>query len=220
MTRWTLPVSLVLLLACTVGCDSGDVSGGGGAGSADLSGDEFAVVGAEDAYANIDDATLTQEIAMQAAVTDGGGFRRHQRHPGHHGSHLGPVLRLLELDEAQRETIRAILTNHRAEVRPILELLREANEELIEQANAERRRIIESLRNAEITEEQARTMLRELSEATREAIRDNPANEPLLAELCAAKKRLFDDIRAVLDDDQRVTWDDWVSSLSGPCLGD
>ena len=219
MRRLPFLFLIVSALVAVPGCDDGDVSGGAN-GIADLSGDAFAVVGAEDAFANIDDATLDHEMAMGPVMDSDGSFRRHPGHPGHGGSHLGIVLRRLQLDPAQVDTIRAILRTHRAEVRPILEQLRLINQELIDRANQERMRIVEAVRNGELDPDEAREMLRRLSQATREAIRSNPENAPYLAALCEAKRELFADIRAVLDDAQRATWDDWVVRLTGPCLGD
>jgi Spy/CpxP family protein refolding chaperone len=219
MQRLSLLV-LVVALGFTLACDNGEMAGTNNLDTTGFSGGEFAVVGVEDAYANIEDATLTEMMAMRPPVTDDGGFQRHQRHPGQTGSHLGPILRRLELTEAQREVMRAIVRDHRMQIRPILEQLRLANQDLIDRANHERSRIIESVRNGEISEEQARRLLHEISENTRRAIRNNPENERHLAALCDAKRMLFDDIRSALDDRQRVAWDEWVSGLSGACLGE
>lgn len=203
-----------------VGCDGGGDGAAGIGGSADMSGDTFAVVGAEDAFAAIQDATVSQPMAMNPVIATDGSFRRHHRHPAHAGSHLGLILRQLDLTEEQVEAVRAILAEHRATVQPILEQLRLANQELIRQANRERERILQALEDGAITGEQARRLLLELSVETRRAIRANPDNAPYFAALCQAKRALFDEIRSVLDETQQAIWDEWVAGLPGPCLGD
>jgi hypothetical protein len=202
------------------GCDSGGDVSNGVTGPGDLSGNAFAVVGAEDQIANVQDATMTNEMTMPPALGGPGAFRRHHNHPGNPGSHLGFVLRSLELSEEQVEAVRAILMDHRAKITPILERFREINQPLIEQANQERRRILGAVRDEEITPEEARQMLRELSLRVRGEIRSNPANQAIHEELCDAKRETFDEIRAILDDEQQEKWDRWVEALGGPCLGD
>jgi Spy/CpxP family protein refolding chaperone len=216
-----LPILILLsALALAFGCsDSSDVVSDV-AGPNDLSSDAYAVVGAEDVFANIEDATMTHDMAMRPVPMDPGAFRRHPGHPGHPGSHLGFVLRLLGIDEDQAQAIRAMVQEHRAEVRMILEQLRMANQDLIDRANQERARIVEAARNQEIGLEEALRRLHELNQRTREAIRQNPENARYFEALCSAKRGLFDDIGSVLNDRQRAAWDDWVAGLDGPCLGD
>jgi hypothetical protein len=209
----------VLLLAGLVGCDSNDVTGSQGPDPGSLDSPDFAVVDSEDALANVEDATFETDMAMHAVfLGDGRDFKRHFRHPRSPGSHLAPILRELDLDEEQREEIRGLLMIHRMRIRMALEGLREANQPLIDQANAERRAIVAQFQAGEITREEAREMLRELNARTREAIRNNPDNAPFLRAICDSRIELFGEIRQVLDDDQRAVWDAWVSGLPGECV--
>jgi Spy/CpxP family protein refolding chaperone len=209
----------IVLLAALVGCDSNEVTGPGGPDPGSLESADFAVVDSEDALANVDDATLDTDMAMHAAFAgDGRHFKRHYKHPRGPGSHLGPILRVLDLDENQREEIRGLVMTHRMQIRAALEGLREANQNLIDQANAERRAIKARVEAGEISREEARELLRELNARTREAIRNNPANEPFLQAICDSRIELFAAIRQVLDDDQQALWDSWISGLPGDCV--
>jgi len=110
------------------------------------------------------------------------------------------------------------MMEHRHAIRTILEQLREANADLIAEANAERDAIIAAYQSGEITHDEARQQLRELSERIREAIKNNPANAPFLQALCDSKLALFAEIRSILNDSQRDRWESWAAGLPGDCI--
>lgn len=223
-TRLTLPmlaaaVALILAAGCSDGnTDVSDVSDPGG-NVASLSTDAFAVVGAEDAFAAVDYATLDDDMSMQPVEADDS-FHRHPNHPHHAGSHLGPILRQLDLTSDQIEDIKALIHAHREAIREPLRGLYEVNRPIIEAANHERRRIVSAFRNGEISAEQAHQMLHSVSRVQHEAIRTNPDNAPFLQAICEARRDLLSGIRAVLDEDQRMLWDEWLARLPGPCFGE
>ncbi|MFQ5675802.1 MAG: hypothetical protein ACE5G1_07905, partial [bacterium] len=86
-------------------------------------------------------------------------------------------------------------------------------------ANEQRRPIKESVQAGELTREEAREQIAALNASTREAILNNPDTQAPLQALCDCKTALFDSIRAILDETQQVTWDEWVANLSGLCFG-
>ena len=112
-----------------------------------------------------------------------------------------------------------LMAGHRECVQEPLQAFREANQDLIAAANEQRQPIMAALQSGDLTREEAREQLRELSESTREAIRNNPDNEPFKEAMCACKTANFDNVRAVLDETQQATWDAWVASLGGGCFG-
>ncbi len=211
--------ALILAAGCSDGnTDLSDVSDPDGDLAA-LSTDAFAVIGAEDVFAAVEYATLDSDMTMQAVEADDG-FHRHPNHPHHAGSHLGPILRQLDLTSEQIEDIRSLIRAHREAIREPLRGLFEANREIIEAANHERRRIVEAHRNGQIDAQQAHQMLHSVSRVQHEAIRNNPDNAPFLQAICEARRDLFAGIRAVLDEDQVLLWDEWLARLPGPCFGE
>ncbi len=218
MHRTTLLIG-ILLLTGSPACDSGGgITSTPGPDSGSYASDAFAVVDAEDAFSSLEEATLDAAMAMPSAFQSTGGFSRKARHPRGGGSHLGPILVDLGLDPSQRERIRDLIREQHALVRPLLESIRAVNADIIGQANEDRRAIVEAFLGGTITRDEALAQVRELNEATQEAIRNNPANEPLLEQICGTRRGLFGRIRAILTDDQAATWDVWVAGLDDDCL--
>jgi hypothetical protein len=208
-----------LLIAGLVGCDSDGTDNRNDADPNSFNTDKFAIVDPEDAFSNIEEATLDSEMAMKSLYHDGDGeFVRHHMHPKGPGSHLAPVLFRLGLDRDQVRQLLEVIWQHRGASRDAFEGLRDANEALIERANAERRAIVEAYRAEEITREEAIRQLRALNERTREAIRNNPANDPYLQQICENRLSLFEDIRSILTGDQVAEWDGWVAGLDDACI--
>jgi len=219
MQRAALFAIFMLALALAACSQGGDTTPAPSATPSSLLSEDFAVLDQEDAFANIEDATMERDMEMKPVFFDPERFRRHHRHPGHIGCHIGFILMQLGLDEDQRMAIREAVMTHRREIHAILERLREVNAPLIEAANAKRMEIIASYKAGEITGEEAKRLLHELSVRTREAIRSNPDNEPLFEALCKSRIKLFEEIRSILTDEQREKWDEWLGGLPGRCLG-
>jgi hypothetical protein len=208
-----------VLIAGLVGCDSGGTDTPNDADTNSFNTDSFAIVDPEDAFANIEEATLDSEMAMKSVYHDGdGGFGRHHMHPKGPGSHLAPVLFRLGLDRDQVRQLVEIIWQHRGASRDAFEGLRDVNVDLIELANAERRSIVEAYMAEEITREEAIEQLRALNQRTREAIRHNPANEEYLRQICENRLSLFEDIRSILTGDQVAVWDGWLAGLDDDCI--
>jgi hypothetical protein len=212
-------LTVLVMIAGLVGCDSDGSSPSNDAGPNSFNSDSFALVDAEDAFASFEEGTLDREISMKSVFHHGDGeFFRHHMHPRGPGSHLAPVLFRLGLDMDQLRQLRAIIMEHRGSIREDLEGLREANLELIEKANAERRAIVGAFKAEEITREEAEQQMRDLNERTRAAIRGNPANEEFLQRICDGRLDLFEDIRSMLTGTQVAEWDDWVAGPSNDCI--
>jgi len=217
--RFLSVIAAILLIVGLVGCDSDGTSLANDPNPDSFNTDSFAIVDPDDAFANLEDATLESEMAMKSAFHQGdGGFRRHHMHPRGPGSHLAPVLFRLGLDMDQLRQLRAIVHDHRLLVHESFEGLRDANMDLIEQANVERRAIVEAYEAEEITREEVWAKMRELNERTREAIRHNPANDEFLQQICDDRVQLFQDIRSILTGDQVGEWDAWVAGLDSDCI--
>ena len=196
----------------------------------------FALFDFEDAVGAVEDATMENMMRIDPALLNGGFFRnnghfgpRGPRGPfgrggpqglgARFGNHLGPILKDLGLTEEQRTQLRELMSEHRECVQEPLQAFREANQDLIADANEQRQGIKEAVQNGDLSREEAREQLHELSESTREAIRNNPDNEPFKEALCACKLAHFDNVRDILDETQQATWDAWVASLESGCFG-
>ena len=215
--RFVSILAVFVLIAGLVGCDSGGSSNSNNADPGTLNSDSFAIVDSEDAFTNFEEATFDREMAMES-VFHHGNFVRHHMHSRGPGSHLAPVLFRLGLDMDQLRQLRAIIIEHRGSAREAFEGLRDANLALIEQANVERRTILDAYKADEITREEAEQQMRALNERTREAIRNNPANEEFLQQICDNRLDLFEAIRAILTGDQVAEWDNWVAGLTNDCI--
>jgi branched-subunit amino acid aminotransferase/4-amino-4-deoxychorismate lyase len=215
---------LIFGLFAIPGCDfiGGSDSDGGGNnnnGAMNLSSDRLAIVDAETAFANVEDATLDDEMAMRRVLDNDGDMIRPDRHPDRPGSHLRYILRFLDISQEQFEEIVEAMKAYRRTVHAALEGLREVNKPIVEAANAERRMILAALEAGEITREEAMMQLQALSQRTREAIRSNPENAPFLEAICEARRELFETIREILSADDQTEWDGWTRTSALPCSG-
>lgn len=228
----TFPFLIIMTFLMIIGCNTG--TGVNNDSQLDFESGAFALFDFEDAVGAVEDATMENLMRMNPGLFNGDFFRnngpfgpRGPRGPSgrggpgaRFGNHLGHILRDLDLTEEQRTQLGDLMAGHRECVQEPLQAFREANQDLIAAANAHRQAIMDAVRNGTIaTREEARRKLRELSESTREAIRNNPDNEPFKEALCACKLAHFDNVQAVLDETQQATWDAWVASLEGGCFG-
>ncbi len=195
----------------------------------------FAHFDFEDAVVAVEDATMEKAMQINPGLFSGDFFRgngpfapRGPRGPfgrggpgglgERFGKHLGRIFRDLDLTEQQRTDLHDLMAAHRECVQEPLQAFRDANQDIIDAANEQRQAIMDALQNGDITREEAREQLRELSESTRELIRNNPENEPFRQALCACKLAHFDNVRAILDETQQASWDAWVASLENGCF--
>lgn len=185
-----------------------------------LSSDAFAVPDYYDFEASIQEASIDKDMTLKPVFRSKGQFARmHGRYRGGRGGHIGAVLRELNITEEQGAAIKTLVVGYREQVKAEFDSLHSLNQAIIDSAKAERKAILQALHNGEITHEQAKAQLRSLSEQKRHAILNDPESIKHIEAICAAKKQLFADIRAVFDATQQAGWDTWVGSLQGYCFG-
>ena len=218
-TRTVIASILAVWIVGVLACSSDGTGTSRRGGLEALQTDAVAIVDAEDAFANLRDATLDSPMSMDR-VPSGSDFRRHDRHPQPPGSHLGPILTELDITREQLREILRFVVAHWMRVERALRGLREVNEAIIAEANRIRERIVQAVHNGDVTREEAELRLRELNMRTREAIRNNPANEVFERVICESKINLLRAVRSVLEPRQQHVWDRWVASLEGPCFRD
>ena len=218
-TRAAIAGIIVASLLVALACSSDGTGTSRREGLEALETDAVAIADANDAFASLREATFDTPMAMDQ-VLSASDFRRHDGHPQPPGSHLGPILRELDITREQLREILRFVVAHWTRVERALAGLREVNEAIIADANRTRERILQAVHNGDMTREEAERRLRELNARTREAIHNNPANEVFKRVICASKINLLRSVRSVLEPRQQQMWDRWVASLEGPCLRD
>ena len=212
-----------LLLSITIiGCQADSVFDSG----------EFAVFDYEDAMDAVEKATLEEEMGLDPDIFNGNAFRSgYLFGPGapygpmgermlriRTGNHLGEILKTLNLTEEQILQIRELMASHRDCIQGPLAAFRETCRLMINEANQERRTIINALRMGQLTSEEALEQIESLNQRTRQRIRENLQNQAQRTALCECKIALFEGIQALLDEDQLTLWVEWVAGLEGPCF--
>ena len=201
-------------------------------GMTSLESGEYAILDFEDSMDAVQDATLDEPMEMDPELCSGEAIREGHRFGRHAppcrglprqgrakwGNHLGAILHAMKLTEEQREQVRELMDAHRECAREPLAAICENSRDIIEDANEQRRAILEAAKAGEITREEAHEQIMALNQATREASRENPDNQEAFEALCDCKLALFDGIRPILDEEQQAVWDAWVAMLEGPCF--
>ena len=134
------------------------------------------------------------------------------------GRHLFPILKDLNLTQDQIDLVKEIMDDHRDCMDAAFEHFREANQEIIEAANEERRAIHQQVIDGTITREEAEELIQQLNEQTHEAILNNPESEAAHEEMCSCKLSVLNSIREILNAEQQQIWDEWTAELEGPCF--
>ncbi len=199
--------AFLLILSAAIACDEGSDSSL--FDSDDLQTPELSLFSLDDAMGALEDATLERDMHFRAGFMDG-------RSPGS-GPDAGGLLRSFDLTRDQKLAILSTLTGFFECIQGPLADFREANEPILEAARQQRGEIVDAFRAGEIDREQAREQLRELSRMTRDAIRDNPANEPIRAAICACTAERLEQVRSILNDEQRAAWDAWIAGHDHDC---
>lgn len=124
---------------------------------------------------------------------------------------LGRILRELNLTEEQVAQIREFMLAYRDCVKNAMIALRESERQILENANQERQRVMEQLRNGEIDKDQARQLMRQINERTREALMNNPVRERVLQQLKDCWDTLIANIKSILTDEQKALFDELLA---------
>jgi len=119
---------------------------------------------------------------------------------------LGMLLRMLELDSAQRELVKGFFEEFEDCVKEYRIALREAQRAIIENANAQRRSIMEALKAGEITREQAMQALRQLREQTRQEMETNEVIVAARQGIKDCHDALLENIKSILTQKQLDIW--------------
>ncbi len=133
------------------------------------------------------------------------------------GKHLGLFFRRLKLTDVQKTQLKDFMVIFHETMKPLVQEFKDANKDIIEKANADRKVIVEKVKAGELTRAQAAPLLKSLNEATREAIKNNPKTVEVKTKMCAARTQLFTSIKGILAGDQITMFENWIKLIKNPC---
>lgn len=197
----------------------------------DFNSSNYAVVDITDVLNGIEDASLNKDFTFNPTLFNysfmnaGSDFR-----PGlkdmigniwfdrfDFGKHLGLILRRLNLSDDQKIAVKALMTTYHTNMKPLVQQFREANKDIVIDANAKRKAIVDDFKNGIITREEASAKLKELNQATHDKIANNPVTIEIKAKMCTERNNLLDGIASILNADQLTKWNDFVAKFPNPC---
>lgn len=197
----------------------------------DLSSPMYAVIDYSDMESSIEDATLENDMMMSETMQNysfmNAGSEFSQGHPYllrafwlkryDFTKHLGRLLYSLQLTEEQKSSVSGFFRNYHDSMKEIALRFYQINKDVIKEANAGRKAIVEEYQSGLITRETALDRLKTLNAETRAKIFSNPANASIKDDICAVKTQLLGRIESVLSSDQLVKWNAAISRIKMPC---
>jgi len=181
---------------------------------------DYYVIEFEDAMNSIDDATLDKDMGLMPIFdVDNGkigfdGKSEDMRRPSRKGMFLGVILRKLVLTESQNESIKTYMDEFRECLADPIAQFREAAKEIFEAKREQIIAIRDQVKAGELTREEARELIMEINIATREEIENCEACIEAKEAMLVCKETLFENIVSILDEDQLVIWNEWLSRIS------
>lgn len=162
------------------------------------------------------------DVAASYAKSSDQALSGDQRHGNPPHADLGRIFSQLNLTAEQRAAIELLKQQHRDCEQPILEMLRASERAIMESFKAQRKAIEDAVKAGTKTRDQARTEMRALEMAQKEALKNNPARATAEAALKVCRDTFHANIRALLTAEQQVTWDAWIANPNGggPVKGD
>ncbi|MGA2298997.1 MAG: hypothetical protein ABSG15_15740, partial [FCB group bacterium] len=123
---------------------------------------------------------------------------------------MSRLFRKLKISQDTIALIKPLIQSYNDCMKAAMQTLRDSEKEIIQNANTERQSIIAEFKANTITKDSARHALMILNKTTRDSLKNNPARVTACEAMQACKQTLFDSIRALLNDAQKVIWDAWV----------
>lgn len=133
------------------------------------------------------------------------------------GKDVGIFFGRLKLTEDQKSKIKDLVRAYHESMKPLVKQFADANQSIIDDANAKRKAILDDLKSGKITRQQAADNLKTLNDATRTAIDNNPVSKTIKQKMCDLRSDLFTKIGGLLSADQVAKWNDAISKMKNPC---
>ncbi len=122
------------------------------------------------------------------------------------------LLAALNLTPDQKAVVERLQSAHKDCANAALEALKTAERAILERAKAKSEEIKGAAKAGTITREEARTQLRDLNKATREAIKSLPEREAARTALKACDDAFLARLGSILDEKQKVILDNFIKS--------
>jgi Spy/CpxP family protein refolding chaperone len=227
---FSLSTILAVAIAFTLSAcsDRGNVNG---PRQMSFDGAQFAIVDYGDVQNGIEDASTDADMSFNSTLLNYG-FMDGDRPllPGdpalrgmpwfdrfNFGKHLGFLFRQLNLTEDQKVHVRDLAKTFQQNMKPLIRQFYDANKSIISDANASRRAIMDDVKSGKITRDQAAAKIKDLNQATRDQIKNNPSSQSIKVLMCSERDKLFAGITAVLQGEQLTKWNDWIAKIQDPC---
>lgn len=124
---------------------------------------------------------------------------------------FGDLLRALKLDSTQIAAIKDLLKAHEACMKSATEALRASEKTIIDAAKAQRDGIIAQVKAGTLDRKAAAEQLRALNQATREALKNNPARTDAMTARKNCDDAFFTSLGGILTADQQAILADWLA---------
>jgi len=192
---------------------------------------QFIIIDNDDILNGIEDATLSSEMKFSNSLFNFGipslTNNLNANNPVIRGipwlvnfdftKQFGLIFRRLDLTETQVIDIRTLMKSYHESLKPLLVAFQEANKDIVKAANEQRKLIMDDLKNNKITRQEANEKIRKLNLETRQQIKDNPESIRIRDSICKLNKKLMEDIKALLNAEQVVKWDQMTKRIQFPC---
>jgi hypothetical protein len=124
---------------------------------------------------------------------------------------FGDLLRALKLDSTQMAAVKDLLKSHEDCMKAAMDALRASERAIVDQAKAQRDAIIAQVKAGTLDRKSAGEQLRALNQATRDALKNNPARTDAMAARKACDDAFFESLRGILTGDQAAILTDWLA---------
>lgn len=128
------------------------------------------------------------------------------------GKHLqlNLILKKLKLTADQKSQAKIFLEQQRECTELAIKALRLSEKEIIQNANVERKAIMQQLKDSTISKDSARILLKALGESTRLAIKNNPAREAAELAMKECRETFIENMNGILTEEQLIIWQQFL----------
>ncbi len=123
------------------------------------------------------------------------------------------IFKELNLTDEQAKTISTFAKEHKSCRREAIDALREAQRAILQNANLERKQIIDDMKNGTITATEARELILKLAEQVRQDMKNSPEVQAALEAVKNCHNVFLDNIASVLTADQLVIWNKFLETI-------